>query len=96
MRTYARVEQDSVTELFATDGDIAALFHRDMRWIDVTEVTGIACGWRYDGMHFSCKEPDPVASHPAAWAAPEPVLAEGAPSHTDACDGSFLGEASGG
>jgi hypothetical protein len=96
MKIYARVEQDSVTELFATDIDIAALFHRDMHWIDVTEVQGISCGWRYDGMQFSRPVSGPVASLPAARAVPEPVLAEGSPSHTDVRDGSSPGEASGG
>jgi hypothetical protein len=96
MKTYARVDQGSVTELFVTDGNIAALFHRDVRWIDVTQVTEIACGWRYDGMHFNRPPPDSVASDAAARAAPGLVMAEPSPSPIVAHGGSVPDQTSGG
>jgi hypothetical protein len=95
MKIYARVEQASVTELFATDIDIAALFHRDVHWIDVTGVPGISCGWCYDGMHFSRPVSGPVTTDAAAHSAPEPVPAEGRPSETVVRGGSAHREASG-
>ena len=36
MKTYARIENNTVIELLRTDGDIATMFHRDLHWIDVT------------------------------------------------------------
>ncbi|WP_082928700.1 hypothetical protein [Cupriavidus gilardii] len=36
MKTYARVYEGIVMELFSTDGDIGEMFHPDLVWIDVT------------------------------------------------------------
>jgi len=52
-KTYARIENDTVVELLKTDGDIAAMFHRDLHWIDVTGEAGVAYGWRHDGKRCS-------------------------------------------
>ena len=49
MKTYARIENDTVIELLRTDGDIATMFHRDLHWIDVTGESDVEDGWRYDG-----------------------------------------------
>lgn len=38
MRTYARIDEGIVMELFSTDGDMAEMFHPDLVWVDVTEV----------------------------------------------------------
>jgi hypothetical protein len=53
MKIYARVEENIVVEFLATDGDINAMFHRDLVWIDVSDVSGINYGWVYDGCGFS-------------------------------------------
>jgi hypothetical protein len=60
-KTYARIECGRVAELLATEGDIVALFHRDLEWIDVTDVAKIAYGWTYDGQHFL--PPPPTEGH---------------------------------
>lgn len=39
MKTYARIDHGIVMELFSTDADIADLFHPDLVWVDVTDVT---------------------------------------------------------
>jgi hypothetical protein len=62
MKTYARIQAEHVAELFVTDQDITAMFHRDIPWVDVTSVNGIAVGWKYDGQHFS----PPTDSEPTA------------------------------
>jgi hypothetical protein len=49
MNTYARVENSVVVELLSTDGDIHAMFHRQLLWIDAAEAVGVAIGWHYDG-----------------------------------------------
>lgn len=46
MKTYARIFEGQVQELFSTDGDIASMFHPEMVWIDVTEMeTKPTVGW---------------------------------------------------
>lgn len=37
MRTYARIVDGIVVELFDTDADIATLFHAEMVWVDITD-----------------------------------------------------------
>jgi hypothetical protein len=51
-RTYARIQNDAVVELLATNGDISTIFHHDLHWVDVSAVKGIAHGWVYDGRGF--------------------------------------------
>lgn len=53
MKTYARIENDTVVELFKTDGNIVEMFHPDMVWVDVSSVVGISEGWRKVGSDFA-------------------------------------------
>lgn len=39
MKIYARVYEGEVQELFSTDGDITQMFHPDMIWVDITELS---------------------------------------------------------
>ncbi len=39
MRTYARIYEGAVAEIFSTDGDMAEMFHPDLVWADITDVT---------------------------------------------------------
>ena len=59
MKTYARIESDTVVEMFETDGDISKMFHPDMVWEDVTAVVGIAERWKKSGAVFT---PPPAVS----------------------------------
>lgn len=68
MKTYARIQDGAVAELFATDADIALLFNPALVWQDVTGIPGVAEGWLHDGSAFA--PPKPVAAPPA------PSLAE--------------------
>ncbi|WP_415763486.1 hypothetical protein [Pseudomonas sp. CP4] len=38
MKTYARIVNATVVELFATDGNMAEMFHPDLLWVDISEV----------------------------------------------------------
>ena len=63
MRTYARIQDGRIVELFATDDDIVTLFHSSLRWIDVTDQPGVAVGWLHDGRMAAAPvvvAPDPV------------------------------------
>ena len=73
MKTYARIEQDTVVELLLTEGDICAMFHSDLRWIDVTDVAGIVYGSRYDGRRLA--PPAHTESETAVQTAAAPVRA---------------------
>jgi hypothetical protein len=69
VKLYARIEQGTVVELLRTDGNINAMFHRGLVWVDVSEVAGIAYGWIYDGHDFkaaSCMDvpTKPIMSFP--------------------------------
>lgn len=39
MRTYARIVNDTVVELFSTDGNMVEMFHPDLLWNDITDIT---------------------------------------------------------
>ncbi|EJM65573.1 hypothetical protein PMI30_03161 [Pseudomonas sp. GM50] len=39
MRTYARIVKNTVVELFSTEGNMAEMFHPDLLWVDITDVT---------------------------------------------------------
>ncbi|MFP0198087.1 hypothetical protein ACKJSM_23315 [Pseudomonas sp. PHC1] len=39
MKTYARVAENTVVELFSTAGNIVEMFHPDLLWVDITDVT---------------------------------------------------------
>ena len=58
MKTYARIEDGVVVELFQTEGDIAELFHPALVWVEVPEGSGVACGWTCSAGQFS--EPVPT------------------------------------
>lgn len=58
-KTYARIQDGAVAELFATDADITDLFNPALVWKDVTVIAGVREGWLYDGAHFS--PPAPLA-----------------------------------
>lgn len=60
MKSYARIQDDTVVELFATDGDIATLFNAALVWVDVTDSQAVAEGWRYDGSGFAPSPPVPT------------------------------------
>lgn len=48
MKTYARIERDTIQELFTTDSNIKELFHPSMHWVDVTGLTPKPSeDWRY-------------------------------------------------
>ncbi len=52
MKTYARIEDGRIVELFRTDADIRRLFHASLNWVDVTAQQGADVGWAYDGANF--------------------------------------------
>jgi hypothetical protein len=45
MRTYARIYEGKVSELFGTAGDIARMFHPDIVWVEVSDDAPPAVGW---------------------------------------------------
>lgn len=69
MKTYARVENSIVVELFDTSGDIFKMFHPDMIWV---ECSGSKCdvGWEYSGGTFLKPNAlDPVKTIAKKWEA---------------------------
>ncbi|MCU0119542.1 hypothetical protein N8H74_14850 [Pseudomonas sp. B2M1-30] len=38
MKTYARIVENTVVELFSTEGNISEMFHPDLLWVDITDV----------------------------------------------------------
>ena len=71
MKRYARVRDDIVVELFATDLDIRTLFSPDLVWIEITDATPVSEGWRFGEGRF---EAPPVLA--PATAATAPTIAE--------------------
>lgn len=68
MKTYARIDNNVVAELFQTDGDIAQLFHPDLVWID-TGNTPVAIGDTYANGTFAAPAGPSLADRQAtAWA----------------------------
>jgi hypothetical protein len=63
MKTFARIQNGAVAELFATDADIGQLFAPALLWVDVTDLPGVVQGWLYDGSVFTA--PPPVSAPPA-------------------------------
>jgi hypothetical protein len=46
MKTYARVADGQVVEVFSTDGDIARMFHPDLVWADISKTEPMPkLGW---------------------------------------------------
>lgn len=67
MKTYARIEAGRVAELFATDGDIAQMFHPSLVWVEAPG--SVSVGHVYAGGVFSA----PPAPPPPAPAVPQSV-----------------------
>ncbi|MFD4837643.1 tail fiber assembly protein [Achromobacter sp. NPDC058515] len=58
MRTYARVSEGLVVELFSTDQEMAELFHPALVWVDVSDLAPKpAEGWSYEGARFLSPPP---------------------------------------
>jgi hypothetical protein len=45
MKSYARIENNTVVEIIETDGDIATLFHPSLEFMDCTNIAGVEQGW---------------------------------------------------
>lgn len=56
MKTFARIENGAVAELFSTAADIRKLFHPSIEWVQASE--GAQVGWLWDGNTMA---PAPVA-----------------------------------
>lgn len=58
MNTYARIQNGVVAELFETDGNIAQMFHADLEWDDVTNITPLPQqGWIKNGSSYVQPQP---------------------------------------
>lgn len=57
---YARIEDNTVMELFSTDKDISTLFHPDLVWVQCEDAS-VQTGYLYDSISgvFSPKPVDP-------------------------------------
>jgi hypothetical protein len=64
-KTFARIQDGVVAELFATDADITQLFAPALVWVDVTGAPSVLQGWRYDGSDFTPPPPVVVVAPPA-------------------------------
>ncbi len=56
-RTYARIQEGRVAEVFTTQGDLEQLFNSALVWVDVTDQPGVAEGWLTDGEKFTAPVP---------------------------------------
>ena len=52
-RRYARLDGDVVVEILSSKVTPGLLFHHSLVWHDVTEVPGIAPGWRLAGSTYA-------------------------------------------
>lgn len=51
---YARIYEGVVDEFFATDGDMATMFHPSLIWVPIDGVSPKPdIGWLYNGSTFS-------------------------------------------
>jgi len=51
MKTYARIENGVVVELFASDADPGKLFHSSLHWMEAP--SGVAESFLFDGTRFT-------------------------------------------
>lgn len=58
MKTYARINEGRVAELFATDGNIAELFHPALVWVECGG--SVSVGDAYADGSFSPPPPPPI------------------------------------
>ena len=64
-RTYARIDQGRVAEVFTTHEDLEALFNPGLVWVDVTSQPHVAEGWLYDGQHLAAPAPSAAPAGPS-------------------------------
>ena len=65
MKTYARIENSAVVELFETDGDITEMFHPDLIWVEAS--ADVAVGDKYAYGQFKHPQPSaPVVTVPTS------------------------------
>lgn len=69
MKTYARIEDGQVVELFATEGDITSMFNPALTWVDVSANPEVTENWQFDGSVFRSPPPPPLSL-------PGPTIAE--------------------
>lgn len=64
MKTYARIQDGRVAELFATDGDITQMFHPALVWVEAGPDVSVGCS--YVGGEFAApqSEPQPAPTVP--------------------------------
>ncbi|WP_407733297.1 tail fiber assembly protein [Pseudomonas citronellolis] len=67
MKSYARIDAGVVAELFATDGDIAEMFHPDLVWVEIPDGVSPEQGWSYADGQFT--PPPPPSAEQLASAA---------------------------
>ena len=64
MRTYARIHENKVAELFTTTQGMGDLFSPMLVWVDVTGSPDVMVGWNYADGQFT--PPAPIAPPPSA------------------------------
>ncbi|MFJ2457071.1 tail fiber assembly protein [Pseudomonas neuropathica] len=65
MRTYARVDDGRVLEIFETDGDITEMVHPNLILVEIPAATLVVPGWLYANGVFS-EPPVPTSDELAA------------------------------
>ncbi len=63
-KTYARIADGRVAELFVTDHEIGRLFHPSLVWIAVPQALPVAVDWRHDGKDFVAPDASPATHIP--------------------------------
>ncbi len=53
LKTFARLEDGTVAEIFRTAVDVSELFHPAVAWRNITEHPEVKIGWTHDGASFS-------------------------------------------
>jgi len=62
MKTYVRIENDVVVELFANDVDPAKLFHPSLHWMEAPP--GVTENFLFDGTRFTAPPLRPTVPAP--------------------------------